>query len=163
VLWAVRAHTYTHTLTRRGCTYIALLCNDGNFFSLTHTPTPCISLSSLLSLHQEWQFLGYEAHRSVSPSFTNSEVTALAFLSHPKKRRNGRSERKQKALFGPATDGGEFGRSECVEMAGNGGSRQGARTWRWLLTCARVRSFTSMSSSTDLGVAPAGGRHEVRF
>lgn len=31
-----------------------------------------------------------------------------------------------------------------------------ARTWRWLLTWARVRSFTSMSSSTDLGVAPAG-------
>jgi len=39
--------------------------------------------------------------------------------------------------------------------------RQLARTWRWLLTCARVRSFTSMSSSTDLGVAPAGGREEI--
>jgi len=39
----------------------------------------------------------------------------LAFLSHPNKRRNGRSERKQKALSGLATDGGEFGRSGCVE------------------------------------------------
>ena len=92
-------HTYTHTLTRRGCTYIALLCNDGNFFSLTHTHPHTMHLSLSPLSHQEWQFLGYEAHRSVSPSFTNSGVTALAFLSHRNKRRNGRSERKQKALF----------------------------------------------------------------
>uniref|UniRef100_A0A0A9BB60 Uncharacterized protein n=1 Tax=Arundo donax TaxID=35708 RepID=A0A0A9BB60_ARUDO len=43
--------------------------------SLTH-PHTCITLSSLY-LPQEWQFLGYEAHPSVSPSFTNSGVTAF--------------------------------------------------------------------------------------
>jgi hypothetical protein len=31
-------------------------------------------------------------------------------------------------------------------------------TWRWLLTCASVRSLTFISSSTDFGVAPAGSQ-----
>jgi hypothetical protein len=39
-----RTHLHTHTLTRRGCTYTALLCNDDYFcplsLSSTHIPTP---------------------------------------------------------------------------------------------------------------------------
>lgn len=43
-LGRARTHLHTHTLTRRGCTYTALLCNDDYFcplsLSSTHIPTP---------------------------------------------------------------------------------------------------------------------------
>ena len=69
-------HTYTHTLTRRGCTYIALLCNDGNFFSLTHTHphTMHLSLSSLLPPTKNGSFL---ATRPIGPFHRHSLTLEL--------------------------------------------------------------------------------------
>jgi len=166
----VRAHTYTHsTLTRRGCTYIALLCNDDNFcspsLSHSHTYPHHASLSSTLSPPPRMAVSWLRRGSPIGPFHRHSlysGVTALAFLSDPnqtRERKNGRRETKQ-AQTKLSGDGGEFVRRPEV---GDGWQwrRQLARTWRWLLTCARVRSFTSMSSSTDLGVAPAGGREEI--
>jgi hypothetical protein len=162
VLWAVRAHTYTYA-NWRGCTYIALLCNDGNFSSLTRTHPHTMHHSFSLSSSPPRMAVSWL--RDPSGPFHRHSLTLellhwRSCLTQTRGRRAGaRGSGKALGLTG---DGGEFGRCKQLrlrvgmEMAGNGR----ASTWRWLLTCARVRSFTSISSSTDLGVAPAGGRHE---
>ena len=109
-------HTYTHTLTRRGCTYIALLCNDGNFFSLAHIPTPCISLSSLLPPTKNGSFL---ATRPIGPFHRHSLTLELlhwrSCLTQTRGGMAGARGSRKPSFSGLATNGGdEFGREAGV-------------------------------------------------
>lgn len=137
-LGRARTHLHTHTLTRRGCTYTALLCNDDYFcplsLSSTHIPTP-MHLSPPPGMAVSW----LRTRPRPSDRFIHrlellhwrSCLTQTREEKRKKEWHEEGGEGNQKALSCECDDGGEFVRSPEFRrwLVGNGGSASAPRAY----------------------------------